>query len=85
VPGLRLLAVTALVAGAVLLVAGLALPTCRNYAGTSRDSGYPCKISRSSGATDFVFTSTIGVPLATPLSIGLIVLGVVGIARSRTP
>ena len=49
--GLRLLSIAAIVVGAALFVGTLAVPTCRNYAGTSRDSGYPCKLQRSSGAT----------------------------------
>jgi hypothetical protein len=85
VTALKSVAVVAVIAGAALLIAGFAVPTCRNYAGTARDSGYPCKIDRSSGAIDFVFsrTSTLSVPLATPLAIVLVIGGFVGVAWSR--
>jgi hypothetical protein len=84
-------AIVALVVGALLLLAGFAVPTCQNYAGTARDSGYPCKIDRSSGNTDFVLsrTSTISVPLTKPLAIGLaiglVLLGGFAWTRSLRP
>ena len=53
-------------AGAALFIADQVTPTWRNFAGTTRDSGYPCKIDRSSGATEFVLSrgTTITVPRA---------------------
>jgi hypothetical protein len=83
--GVRVAGIVALVIAGALLVAQIAVPTCRNYAGTARDSGYPCKIDRSSGATDFVLSraTTITLPLAWMVIIGFAVLGCVLIARSR--
>jgi hypothetical protein len=85
VSALRLVSAVALVVGVGLLAADLVTPQCRNYAGTARDSGYPCTVDRSGGSTDLVLsrTSTVSLPLATPLVFGLIALGAVGVARSR--
>ncbi len=82
---MRALWVVLIVAGVFLLVAGIATPTCANYAGTARDSGYPCKIDRSSGMTDFVLSnsSTITVPLSAWIGIALVVVGGVLLGRPR--
>lgn len=81
---LRAVAIVLLVAGLSLVIAGIATPTCVNYAGTARDSGYPCKIDRSSGMTDFVLSrsTTVSVPLSAWLGIGLVVVGGVMLGRS---
>lgn len=83
----RLAGIAALIAAGVLLVARVAVPTCRNYAGTARDSGYPYKLDRSSGATDFVLSrdTTLTLPLTWLVIIGLAVLGGLLWARSRRP
>lgn len=64
--GLRAVSVVLLVAGVLLIIAGIATPTCANHVGTARDSGYTCKIDRSSGMTDFLPSrpTTISVPLS---------------------
>ena len=81
----RVLGIVALVIAAALFIAHLTVPTCRNYAGTARDSGYPCKLDRSSGATDFVLSrdTTITLPLAWVVIVALAVLGGFLLARSR--
>ena len=65
--------------------AELAAPDCRDAAGTAHDSGYPCRIDRSSGKTEYAFskTTTITVPYARQLMIGLLIVGVVGVAITR--
>lgn len=30
-------------------------PLCRNYSGTERDSGYPCRIDHSDGSTEYLY------------------------------
>lgn len=84
---MRALGIILIVAAAGLAIVSLTVPTCRNYAGTARDSGYPCRIDRSSGATDFVLSrdTTITLPLAWVVIVGLVVLGGVLLARSRRP
>lgn len=81
----RFAGIAVLVVAAALMIAHLAVPTCRNYAGTARDSGYPCKLNRSSGATDFVLSrdTTITLPLTWVVIVGLAVLGAFLLARSR--
>lgn len=82
---MRLAAVGLVVTGLLLVVAGIAMPTCANYIGTDRDSGYPCKVDRSSGMTDVVFSrsTTIKVPLSAWLGVALIVTGGVLLGRPR--
>lgn len=45
------------------------------------DSGYPCRLDRSIGDSDYVLsrTQTITVPQANGLAIGLVIVGVVGL------
>ncbi len=82
---LRLASLAALVLGVLLLLAAFAVPTCRNFAGTARDSGYPCKVQHSSGSTEFIFsrTSSVSVPRAEVVAIVVLGLGVIGLRRSR--
>ena len=82
---LRLIALAALIVGVLLGLGELAAPDCHNAAGTAHDSGYPCRIARSSGKTEYAFsrTTTITVPRARQLTIGLIIVGVVGVAFTR--
>lgn len=77
VSGNRILAGVALIAGLALLIATIATPTCRNYRGTARDSGYPCKLNRSSVATQFLFSaeSRVSIPRGELLGLGLLALG----------
>lgn len=79
----RVISIVLLVGGLVLVVAGIATPTCANYAGTAHDSGYPCKIDRSSAMTDFVLSrsTTVSVPLSAWLGVGLVVVGGVLLGR----
>jgi hypothetical protein len=82
---LRLIALAALVVGVLLGLGELAAPDCRDAAGTAHDSGYPCRIDRSSGKTEYAFskTTTVTVPYARQLTIGLLIVGVVGVAITR--
>lgn len=82
---LTVIAALALVVGALLGLGELAAPTCANFAGTARDSGYPCRIDRSSGASDYVLsqTTTISVPFAGGLAVVLVVAGVGGLLVAR--
>ena len=70
---------------AALLLLGEAAPLCRNYRGTSRDSGYPCRIERSSGITEYLFSAdaSLGVPYPLVLAAVLGAGGVLAIARGR--
>lgn len=63
----------------------LAAPECRNAAGTANDSGYPCRIDHSGGESEYAFsrTTTITVPRAQQLAVGLLIIGVVGVAVTR--
>jgi hypothetical protein len=82
---LRLIALVALIAGVLLGIGELAAPTCRNAAGTAHDSGYPCRIGHSGGTSEYAFsrTTTITVPRARQLAVGLLIIGVVGVAITR--
>jgi hypothetical protein len=83
--GLRTVSLAAIVVGALLLVGTLATPTCRNYAGTARDSGYPCKLQRSSGSTEFIWsrTSSTSIPRAEVVAIIVVGIGLVAYRRGR--
>lgn len=82
---LRLIALAALIAGVLLGLGELAAPDCRTAAGTANDSGYPCRIEHSGGTSEYAFsrTTTITVPRARQLAIGLLIVGVVGVAITR--
>ena len=73
--------------GVALGVGEIAAPECRNFAGTARDSGYPCRIDRSSGDSEYLFSRTrkITVPHGDGLAIGLVIARVIvlGLTRRR--
>ncbi len=85
VTGLRLVSWLGLLAGLVLLLGTLVTPTCRNYAGTARDSGYPCKVQHSGGSTEFIWSSefSMSLPRAEVVGVILAALGGFGIIRTR--
>ena len=82
---LTVIAVAALVVGALLGLGELAAPTCENFAGTARHSGYPCRIDRSGGASDYHLNRarTVSVPYGDELAAGLLVVGVVRLVIVR--
>ena len=75
----------ALVLGVVLLVGEFAVPECMNYAGTARDSGYPCRLDRSSGTSEYLFNkdTKIPVPFGNVLAFGLTIIGAGGLLLRR--
>lgn len=81
---LRVFLVVLCMAGGVLVGSALLAPICANYAGTERDSGYPCRVERSNGTTEFVLSrsTTVSVPAAPWLGLGLVVGGSVMLGRS---
>ena len=75
----------ALVLGVVLLLGEFVVPECANYAGTARDSGYPCRLDRSSGTSEYLFNkdTKIPVPFGNALAFGLTIIGAGGLLLRR--
>lgn len=71
--------------GVALLIGEFVVPECVNYAGTARDSGYPCRLDRSSGTSEYLFgeDQTISVPFGTLLAFGLTIIGAGGLLLRR--
>jgi hypothetical protein len=82
---MRILFLIALVLGVVLLVGEFGVPECANYAGTARDSGYPCRLDRSSGASEYLLSKDlkIPVPFGNVLAFGLTIIGAGGLLLRR--
>lgn len=82
----RALCIAAIVLGTILVLGETPLvPQCRNYRGTDRDSGYPCRLDRSNGNTQYLFSSRsrITIPLGIILAVGLLGGGISGLATMR--
>ena len=75
----------ALVLGVVLLLGEFVVPECVNYAGTARDSGYPCRLDRSSGTSEYLFNKDlkIPVPFGNVVAFGLVIVGAGGLLLRR--
>ena len=75
----------ALVLGVVLLIGEFVVPECVNYAGTARDSGYPCRLDRSSGTSEYLLNKNlkIPVPFGNVLAVGLTIFGASGLLLRR--
>ena len=82
---MRVVFLLALVVGVVLLIGEFIVPECVNYAGTARDSGYPCRLDRSSGTSEYLFNNDlkIPVPFGNVLAFGLTIVGAGGLLLRR--
>lgn len=82
---MRIIFLTAFVLGVVMLFGEFAVPECVNYAGTAGDSGYPCRLDRSSGTSEYLFNKDlkIPVPFGNVLAFGLVIIGAGGLLFRR--
>lgn len=70
--GTQRLGIGLMVCGALFLVAQgtSVVPTCQNFAGTTLDSGYPCKVTHSNASTEWAFSRTRSVSLPSGFILG---------------